>query len=362
MSVRWTLRPLALVCITAGLFACEHTTAPSEPAGAPPVRSVTYTGWGRALAPVSLPPTEGSDQVVHPDVVVTPRGALAHRWHLSLTPYPFGVALLENPFVFASQDGVTWLVEQGVQNPLARPRTNPAGELLSDPALVYVPESRELWLYYRSYTGDSDYVWLLRSSDAEHWSDPALLFATGEGQAVSPSIVHRSTGDWQMWTVNGHCGKGLTHIELRTSTDGQQWSAPQAVALDSLSPWHVFVRWVESLQLWVLLTNVKAKSGSCLTKDLYLASSADGVTWTHGSRPWLTAGEDSLGLFQSVVYRSAFVETGDSLRFFYSGATMTYRTYSCQGATTTCRDSSLHWSRLGTEIRPVTDVLRGATP
>jgi hypothetical protein len=351
---------LALSCLAAGLPGCEHPTEVREVATTPPASPVRVAR--RAITSERITTYEGSGQVVHPDVVYTPPGAFAHVWHLVLTPYPVATgSLYENPSVYYSDDGIAWTIEPGVVNPLARPRPSSNGEALSDPALVYVSESHELWLYYRSYTRDSDDVWVLRTPDAVHWSSPDLVLATPSGQALSPSVVHRGPGDWLMWTVSGHCGDGGSHVELRRSADGLQWSAPQAVALDSLSPWHVFVRWVASLGSWVLVTNVKDKPSECLTSELYVAFSSDGVTWTHGAHPWLAAGDDSLGLFTSVVYRSAFAEVGDSLRFWYSGASNTLKTYICHKGQMICSDSILVWGGLGTEMRSATDV-RAAAP
>jgi hypothetical protein len=346
---------MALALLAAALVGCEHrTTAPERTSFTSP--PVVYAG--RAITPEAIATYEGSGQVVHPDVVYTPPGIFAHAWHLVLTPYPAAGAIYENPSVYASDDGVTWQVEPGTQNPVAAPKPERPGEDLSDPALVFVPESRELWLYYRSFTADSDLVWLMRTSDAVHWSGPALVLATGGGEALSPSVVHRTTGEWRMWTVSGHCGLGMdTHIDMRSSLDGLLWSPPLAVTLAGLSPWHVFVRWVESLSTWMLATNVKTRAESCLTKQLYLAFSKDGVQWTPRDTTWLVAGADSAGLFSSVIYRSAFAEVGDSLRFWYSGASMWYATYACRDGKQVCTDSLLRWSGLGTEIRLATDVL-----
>ena len=321
-------RPLGLALLSVALVGCEHgATSPERTS----VTSPPAVHAGRAIIPEAIATYEGSGQVVHPDVVYTPTGFFAHTWHLVLTPYPAAGAVYESPSVYASDGGVTWRVEPGTENPVAAPKPERRGEDLSDPALVFVPESRELWLYYRSFTTDSDFIWLMRTSDAVHWSSPALVLATGGGEALSPSVVHRTTDEWRMWTVSGHCGRGMdTHIDMRTSADGLEWSAPLAVTLAGLSPWHVFVRWVESLSRWMLATNVKTQADSCLTKELYLAFSTDGLVWTHGDDAWLVAGGDSLGLFGSVIYRSAFAEVGDSLRFWYSGAAMQYRTYSCK--------------------------------
>lgn len=350
------MRSIALALLGAALIGCERpATAPQLNTSARP----QTTRVKRFIAPVAISTYDGSGQVTHPDVVYTPPGVFAYPWHLVLTPYPFSMGEYENPSVYASLDGVTWQVEPGAVNPVARPRRLASEEALSDPALVYVPESQELWLYYRSYTSDSDYVWLIRSTDAVHWSAPALLFVTGSGQALSPSVVHRAAGQWLMWTVSGRCiGSASTRVDMRQSADGLQWSPPQAATLDSLSPWHVFVRWVESRSAWVMVTNVKTEQDGCSTTQLYLAVSTDGLLWTHGSRAWLVAGGDSLGLFSRVVYRSAFADVGDSVRFWYSGAAMQYRTYLCERGQSLCSDSTLKWSGLGTEIRSVTDALQ----
>lgn len=344
---------LALSCLAAGLLGCEHPTAIRESGTPPP--ALPALAPSRVITPEFIVTYDGSGQVVHPDVVVTPPGVFAHPWHLALTPFPGGAPTYENPSIYASDDGETWVVEPGASNPVALPRRSVAGELLSDPALVYVPESRELWLYYRSYTADSDYVWLLRSPDAVHWSAPALVLAAGIGQVLSPSVVRRSAGEWLMWSVSGRCDAGNAHLDLRRSADGLAWSAPQALVLPGLSPWHVFVRWVASLSTWMLATNVKSQAGSCLTKELYLAFSDDGVLWTPRDTAWLDTGSDPSALFSGSVYRAAFAETGDSLRFWYSGAVMTDTMYACQQRM--CMGSALRWSRLGTEIRAATDVL-----
>ena len=350
------VRRAAVALLAGALVACEHpATAPrSSTFAAAPATTVK-----RLIVAESIPTYEGSGQVVHPDVVRTPPGVFAHPWHLALTPYPVGTGPRdENPSVFASDDGLTWEVESGVVNPVALPRKSVPWEALSDPALVYVPESQELWLYYRSFSRDSDYVWLLRSMDAVHWSGPDLVLETAIGRALSPSVVHRTTGEWLMWTVNGgRCEASLdTHVELRRSADGLVWSEPRAVTLGGLAPWHVFVRWVESLSMWVMATNVKTKPTYCLTTELHLAFSRDGRQWVHGDRAWLVAGEDSARLFTSAVYRSAFAEMGDSLRFWYSGAAMRYATVTCRRGQETCTDSTLVWSGLGTEIRATENV------
>jgi len=346
---------LLAVLAAVGIIGCERSNPVTGPATPSPVARPPS---GRLLLRENIITYEGSGQIVHPDVVFTPPGVFAHPWHLVLTPYPVAMgAEFENPSVFESDDGTRWGIEPGVVNPLALPRPQSLGELNSDPALLYVAAVHELWLYYRSYRSDTDFVWLMRSSDAINWSPPELLFQTLTGGAISPSVVQSPDGHFLMWTVNGHCGAGDTRIELRRSADGLQWDPPEPVTLGGFSPWHVFVRWVSSLNSWVMLTNVKPAKNTCLTKDLWVAFSDDGVHWTHGDHPWLSAGQDDGGMFSSVVYRSAFAEIGDSLRFWYSGATTTVVSYTCHRGEMMCQDSVMRWDPVGSEIRPATDIL-----
>jgi len=334
---------VAVACglVAALAAACEHSSvAPGvsdsdpRPSSLPALDVVK-----RFIAPDPVATFDGSGQVAHPDVVYTPPGAFAYPWHLVLTPTPYGIATYEDPSVYASVDGVSWRVEPGAVNPVAQPRPDAFGEQLSDPALVYVPEARELWLYYRSFTADSDLVWLTRSGDAITWTEPAVVLAVASGEALSPSVVHRAP----------------TQLFVRESADGLSWSSPAPVSLPGLMPWHVFVRWVDGLSMWVMATNVKRGSGSCLTRRLYLATSGDGLEWTPRARPWLVAGGDLAGLFSAVVYRTAFAEVGDSLRFWYSGASSVDPRCDLAGAA--CPRPLLRWSSLGTEIRPLADVV-----
>jgi hypothetical protein len=133
-----------------------------------------------------------------------------------------------------------------------------------------------------------------------------------------------------MWSVNadGGCGASATTVELRRSTNGLEWSAPATVDLppppSGLTPWHLDVQWIPSLDEYWAVYNGKDANG-CGTKAIYLATSADGVRWSTQPDPLLVAGE--IDVLKDIVYRATFRydEATDSVTFWYSGATLNER-------------------------------------
>ena len=61
-----------------------------------------------------------------------------YRYWMAITPYPGSVAATENPCIFASSDGTTWVVPSGVTNPVV---PYPGGEngLNADPDICMEP-------------------------------------------------------------------------------------------------------------------------------------------------------------------------------------------------------------------------------
>lgn len=272
--------------------------------------------------PMAFTTYEGSGQVVHPDVVSTPRSWGARRRHLAITPYPYGRAERENPSVFEGDDGVGWEIPSGASNPVALP---PVGSYLSDPDQLWVPESRELWLYYRQVTATENVILLTRSSDGVRWSPMAIEVARAPNHVlVSPSVVRRGPRDWLMWSVNAEsvgCRAARTTVELRRSGDGVAWSAPVTVPLvqPGYSVWHIDVEWLPSRKEFWALYNVKSAT-DCNSPAVYLATSSDGVTWTTYPGPVLTRG--ATPAFADIVYRSSFeyAPVSDVVTFWFSGA------------------------------------------
>lgn len=300
---------------------------------------------------------DGSGEVVHPDETGVPGrwGGSASR-RMAITPYPGGDARYENPSLFAGRHaGDSWWLEPGAPNPVVMPALGH----LSDPDVVLDPDagvSGELRLYYRLVT-DANRILLVRSADGKSWSAPIELFRGPNHTVISPSVVRRGPADWLMWTVNGvgGCTAPSASVELRRSVDGVVWSDPAPVALGQpgFYPWHIDVRWIESLGEYWALYNVKTP-GSCTTPAVYLATSTDGIQWTSHDAPVLARG--AIPEFEHVVYRSTFAydEASDAVTFWYSGARYADGRWTWRSAVQTRKRTELFGSLLSLDEPPPT--------
>jgi hypothetical protein len=292
------------------------------------------------LHAVSLATFDGSDQVVHPDIAFPTIDSGDQRPLLAVTPYPWGNPRFENPSVFRGDRAVTWSVQTGVANPIVRPN----GGYLSDPDALWLPDAHEFWLFYRHVNTDNE-ILVTQSADGVRWSAGKTVFRAPNHTAVSPTVVRRSPTEWLMWTVNaGHlgCDAASTTVELRRSSDGLTWSRPSTVSLSlaGVFPWHLEVQWVAELREYWALFNGKV-AGSCTTDALYLATSADGVTWKTYPSPVLRRG--AIPELNDIVYRATFAydATRDLVSLWHSGARYTSRGYEWHAAFERRRRSDL---------------------
>jgi hypothetical protein len=287
-------------------------------------------------------------QVTHPSAVVFPEPWNGYRYWMALTPYPFSDARHENPSLYVSRTGRVWSVPDGVTNPLERS----ANGYLSDPSLVYDPDADALRLYYRevvrmvdqghSKVHVSDDVVMTASTDGVQWGDPQTLVSDSGRYVVSPSVVRRAAGDWSMWQVdagaNG-CDARATRVVRRGSTDGVIWSVavPVRLAQPGYTVWHVGVRFVEARHEYWALFAAFPKGSDCNRTSLFLATSADGVTWTTFGTPVLAPG--AVPQFDANVYQSSFHvdATGGEMTIWLTGA----RTVS---PATEKSEATLEWS------------------
>lgn len=325
-----TALPVALAVLLAGRFGDARPR--SAPCLVPRCGAAATTGDHVAdsgVHVIHLQTYDGSGQAMHPDVVETPATWGADRMHLVVTPYPNGDVNQENPSVYASPDGIGWSVVAGVRNPIAR--AAPGAGHLSDPAAVFVPEAQELWVYYRQ-VADSNRIWLIRSRDGVQWSAPVRVVVAPNNHVLSPSVVHRAPGQWEMWSVDGGpgCGGAEAFVERRSSTDGKVWGAPERVSLtvpwDGYVPWHIAVTWIPAESRYWALFNAK-RAGDCATPALFVAVSRDGLTWITFPQPLLQRG--AIPEFRDVVYRASMTYEGraDAVRFWFSGARRHERVY-----------------------------------
>ena len=205
----------------------------------------TTNGHHRPIL-LNLETSEGSGQACHPDVAYISDGFGDQKWTywMACTPYPNGNARHENPEIFASHDGLNWVVPPGLTNPLV-PAPEAPGDHNSDPDILFC--GNELCLFYRetirSKTPNENRIYLMRSPDGVYWlSRQEILVDSGGRGMVSPSVIHDGSR-FIMWTIEFVDGE--FKILRRCSQDGILWEEPQAGHVIGLQAprhvWHIDV-------------------------------------------------------------------------------------------------------------------------
>jgi hypothetical protein len=316
------------------------TATTCDPSECFPAASLSSTLSAATL--LTLATYDSSGQAVHPDVV-RDHGNATGFW-MAITPYPRGQAQFENPSIFHSNDANAWTPPPGVVNPLVLP--DPTA-YLSDPDMV-IDTDESLWLYFRSVLNGQNVIKVIRSTDGIHWSTPSDVVIASNHEVVSPALVRGAPhAPWQMWSVNSGsagCSAALTTVERRTSADGYNWSAPATVNLTQPGQaiWHIDVQWIPARSEYWALYNTYPAGTTCSTNALYLARSADGITWTTYPAPIATVGV--IDAFKHIVYRSTFLMNpkATNIKLWISGAKYDQSTgYVWQTATVTTSVATL---------------------
>ena len=292
----------------------------------------------------------------HPDVIdfakTSKEGGKwgGYRYWMVLTPNQDGYSQYENPCLAASNDGVNWVVPNGIENPLSGVKHEPTGTHNCDTDLVYNPDSDELWVYYvweqDSPAGTPSNLRLIRVKED---GNSFAITSTTDGKPYerlinsqyrydmqSPAVVRRDANTWLMWSNNSdsdNSGNGwqsqVAFVELYTSTDGKNWTNKQSLAdtlvlkgadgIVSYIPWHLDVQWVESQNKYWGLFCAYPKGGNTNRTYLLFGTSEDGKTWTTYPKPLLAPRDNKWD--NNFIYRSTFIydDASGTLQVWYSG-------------------------------------------
>lgn len=196
-----------------------------------------------ATNPLTLVTYDGSGETVHPCVIDIGTGKTfaGYRFWMVNTPYPNNDDTKENPSIWCSNDGTTWVIPDGLTNPVV---AAPQDGYNSDPCLIYDPVLNKLRIYYRvSDTSNNDTIRMIESSDGVSWvNDTLLLSFDSNNRAVSPAVVYQSDG-YTMWLVNLATPYYMSRY---TSSDGVIWNLIGRVNFSILPAaykmWHMDIK------------------------------------------------------------------------------------------------------------------------
>ncbi|MBD1537760.1 hypothetical protein HC749_06185 [Arthrobacter sp. S13_S34] len=234
----------------------------------------------RATARITLQDTatpDGTGEIVHPSVVYIPKGLSGYTYWLAATPYANDDSALENPCLWASNDGASWVVPMGLTNPI-EPKPAPVGGYNSDTQILY--QNGKLVCFWRAVEGNGttgEKIYFRSSTDGINWGPKTATGITSDPTRrsfVSPA-VDVVEGQWFMYVVDG---KATPRTLYRMSAAGPEgpWSAPEVVTItgSTESPWHIDVHRVGDE--WHMLAQGGGPSGG----DLFAAVSGDGLSFT----------------------------------------------------------------------------------
>lgn len=257
---------------------------------------------------LDLPTYDGSDQVVHPDVLVEP-----DRFIMAMTPYPYSNDRFENPSIVVGSDGITF-APLGPE-PIVPP---PPHDHNDDPDLRRDPRTGEYeLLYLETERPERETVVALDSPDLIGWTRRDALvddLTVPDPFIVSPAAIDVG-GETHMFFVNA-AGNQLETLATGDGTWDLRTATPVAIDTGAMHPWHVDV--IPAGSAFALL--ISGFTDSFEHQNLYLATSTDLASWTLAPAPLLDAADPALGV--ESLYRSTGVISGDRLVVWYS---MQYR-------------------------------------
>lgn len=241
----------------------------------------------------------------HPSVLFFPNKWNGFEYWCAITPYPDGIAEFENPHIFCSHDGQTWIEPAGISNPI---QLAPPSPTYSSDVNLILGDDEYLYCYWRDngilVEGvASRAIYYKKTRDGINWSErvmsnhwpsigvdmisPSLLqngkyltcyaVATGEpisgnyfqGCAIRRSVTLSDGG----FTTNRASGYDLINV------DSRPWGATQ-------EPWHIEVRKVANVWLMLVTTTPNGGGGG---GGLYLGYSFDGWNFKFSATPLVAA-------------------------------------------------------------------------
>lgn len=228
----------------------------------------------------TIPTYDGSYQLTHPKVLYYEKGWNGYKYWMSMTPYPHGHDVYENPSILVSNDGNNWAAPEGLKNPVSGvPADLKAGGHYSDPQLVMKGETMELWYRYnpslpnkgnkRLPNNAVNIYYRKTTTDGIHWTPAQKLLQSRDGHLSL--CVNYEDNLYKTWYAT--YGGDLMYSE---SKDALNWSAPVLCKVPlpkGLVPYHQDL--IKNGSEYYLLQTAQKRAN--YTFQLFLLTSKDGI-------------------------------------------------------------------------------------
>ena len=241
---------------------------------------LTYSGW------------------THPAVLRFRNKWNNYYYWAAITPYPNVDSQYENPHIFCSNDGKTWIEPPGIINPI-EPVPSIQG-YNSDVNLLR--EGEYLYCYWREVTVVSRTLWVKKSLDGIHWSEREFICKVPVNDKIdfiSPAVV-KDGDQYQCYAVCGpekDPGNYYDSYSIRrmVSNDATKGFTPEynngyeLVTIENRpwgslqDPWHLEVKKVSNI--WLMLVTTTNHKGYGSGGKLYMGYSSDGKSFSFIETP-----------------------------------------------------------------------------
>ena len=275
---------------------------------------VYETAWTalaeNAASALIIPTFDANTNVTHPSVIDMGIGEEfgGYRYWMAFTPFPG--AERENPSIVSSQDGTTWVVPDGLTDPIDPAPTSPAYN--SDTCLFL--DGDTLYCVWREYTGATSIFKYRSTTDGVTWTDEGVVLGSRAGGDASP-VIAKVDDTYHLFFVGTDVTPSALYHATASAITGP-WSTPSVCLLHAppgRELWHISVTHDTSAIPWKMIASTSTYSDAN-DKTLWYATSLDGDEWDFE----LLLSRGAVGTWDtSQIYHGSLA--GDVL--FYAGIT-----------------------------------------
>lgn len=255
---------------------------------------------------ISLTTYDGSGETVHPSVVNIGSQWNGYQYWMANTPYPNSNPDFENPSIWASNDGVTWVVPAGLTNPVV-----PATELTNaDTDLFY--ENNKLYMLWADKQINA--ISMLESSDGITWDNKQVIYSNvAPNILLSPSLIKIGT----KYFIYGYSYTYKKIMRISCDTINGTYANQRAVVshndIAGKVWWHLSVKLINNIIYIVAMSSVESTAGTAI----YIHKSTDGLIFKRNTLPTVESGDSEFMPDFNGLYRPTIELIGSDYYVYY---------------------------------------------
>jgi len=241
-----------------------------------------------AVVPLSTP--DGSGETCHPSVVSFASAWNGYKYWMANTPYPDESAALENPCIWASNDGSTWVVPAGLTNPVV---PKPSDAYNADSEIFFDSASNKMYLIWKNSRNNP--TKMISSSDGITWTNEITVLnpTSPDGANISPSLI-KIGAKYYIYYL------GLDDVILSSkikrvscdTIDGTYGNIEEVnvPSIDGYIWWHFDITYING---YYWLSGLKSASNG-YGQEIYVMKSSDGINFTKSPYATVTIMDSAL--------------------------------------------------------------------